>query len=40
MLPLSERIESLKFLRRSLAAADAGKTRPLREALQSLGRKK
>jgi len=40
LLDLSERVESLEFLRRSLAAADAGKTRPLRKALQSLGRKR
>jgi len=40
LLALSERVESLEFLRRSLSAADSGQTRPLRKALQSLGRKK
>jgi PHD/YefM family antitoxin component YafN of YafNO toxin-antitoxin module len=39
LLDLSERVESLEFLRRSLAAADAGQTRPLRKAIESLGRK-
>jgi prevent-host-death family protein len=40
LLSLSERVESLEFLRQSLAAADAGKTRPLRKAVQGLGRKR
>jgi prevent-host-death family protein len=40
LLDLSERVESLEFLRQSLAAADAGQTRPLRKSVQSLGRKR
>jgi prevent-host-death family protein len=40
LLALSEQVESLQFLRRSLAAADSGQTRPLRKAIRSLGRKK
>jgi prevent-host-death family protein len=40
LLALSERVESLEFLRRSLAAADSGQTRPLRKAIQSLGKRK
>lgn len=39
LLALAERVDSLEFLRRSLAAADAGKTRPFRKAVQSLGRR-
>jgi prevent-host-death family protein len=38
LLALLERIDSLEFLRQSLAAADAGQTRPLRKAIRSLGR--
>jgi PHD/YefM family antitoxin component YafN of YafNO toxin-antitoxin module len=40
LLALAERVESLECLRRSLADADAGKTRPFRKALQPLGRRK
>ena len=40
LLELSERVESIEFLRRSLAAVDAGQTRPVRKAVQSLGRKR
>jgi PHD/YefM family antitoxin component YafN of YafNO toxin-antitoxin module len=40
LIALAERVESLEFLRRSLADADAGRTRPLRKAIQSLGRKR
>ena len=37
---LSASEESLEFLQRSLKAADAGQTRPLRKGIQSLGRNK
>ena len=40
LLALAERVESLEFLRGSLAAAAAGKTRPFRKAVVSLGRKR
>jgi prevent-host-death family protein len=39
LLMLSKHLDSLEFLRQSLADADAGRTRPLRKALRSLGRK-
>jgi prevent-host-death family protein len=37
LLNLAERIESLESLRQSLADADAGRTRPMRKAVKSLG---
>jgi PHD/YefM family antitoxin component YafN of YafNO toxin-antitoxin module len=37
LLALASRIESLESLRESLDDADAGRTRPLRKALRSLG---
>jgi prevent-host-death family protein len=40
LIALAERVESLEFLRQSLAATDAGQTRPFRKAVQTLGRKK
>jgi prevent-host-death family protein len=40
LLALAERVESLEFLRRSLDDADAGRIRPFRKAVQSLGRKR
>ncbi len=40
LIALAERVESLEFLRRSLAAADTGQTRPFRKAVQALGRKR
>jgi PHD/YefM family antitoxin component YafN of YafNO toxin-antitoxin module len=40
LLALADRVESLEFLRRSFADADAGRTRHFRKAVQSLGRKR
>jgi PHD/YefM family antitoxin component YafN of YafNO toxin-antitoxin module len=40
LLAFAERVESLEFLRRSLDDADAGRIRPFRKAVQSLGRKR
>ena len=40
LIALAERVESLEFLRQSLADADAGRTRPLRKSLRSLGRRR
>ena len=34
---LAERVESLETLRKSLEDADAGRTRPMRKAVKSLG---
>jgi len=40
LMALAERVESLEFLRRSLGESDAAKTRPMRKAVQSLGRRR
>ena len=40
LLNLAERVESLETLRRSLEDADAGRTRPMRKAVKSLGSRK
>ena len=40
MLELAEQVESLEFLRRSLEQADQGKTVPMRQAIEVLGRRK
>lgn len=37
LVSLAERIESLESLQQSLADADAGRTRPMRKAVKSLG---
>jgi prevent-host-death family protein len=37
LLSLAQRIESLESLRKSLEDADAGRTRPMRKAVKSLG---
>ena len=37
---LAERIDSLETLRRSLDDADAGRTRPMRRAVKSLGKRR
>ena len=36
---LAEKIDSLEILRRSLEDADAGRTRPMRRAVKSLGKR-
>jgi prevent-host-death family protein len=36
---LAEKIDSLEVLRRSLEDADAGRTRPMRRAVKSLGKR-
>ena len=40
LLDVTERIESLDFLRQSLENVDAGRTKPMREAIESLGKKR
>ena len=40
LLPLAEKAEMMEFLREARADADAGRTVPAREFLQSLGEKK
>jgi len=40
LLELTDRIESLEVLRKSLEDVDAGRTRPMRQAIESLGRRK
>jgi prevent-host-death family protein len=40
LLEAAEQIESLEFLRQSLEDVDAGRTRPMRKAVASLGRRK
>lgn len=37
---LAEKIDSLEVLRRSLEDADAGRTRPMRRAVKSLGKRR
>ena len=37
LMNLAERVESLESLRQSLEDADAGRTRPMRKAVKSLG---
>ncbi|MEX2174692.1 MAG: type II toxin-antitoxin system Phd/YefM family antitoxin [Pirellulaceae bacterium] len=37
LLNLAERVDSLEALRQSLEDADAGRTRPMRKAVKSLG---
>lgn len=37
---LAERVESLETLRQSLEDADAGRTRPMRRAVKSLGERR
>lgn len=37
---LAEHAEALEFLRRSLAEVDAGRTRPMRQAVKALGKRK
>jgi PHD/YefM family antitoxin component YafN of YafNO toxin-antitoxin module len=38
MAELAERAEMLEFLKKSLADVEAGRTRPMREAIEALGR--
>jgi hypothetical protein len=38
LLDLVDRIESLEFLRQSLEDIDAGRTKPMREAIEALGK--
>jgi PHD/YefM family antitoxin component YafN of YafNO toxin-antitoxin module len=40
LLNMAERIDSLETLRRSLEDADAGRTRPMRRAVKSLGKRR
>lgn len=40
LLEAAEQIESLEFLRQSLEDVDAGRTRPMRNAVASLGKRK
>ena len=40
LLDLAERAEMLEFLHKSREDIDAGKTRPMRKALEALGKKK
>ena len=40
LLDLSDRVESLEALRKSLEDVEAGRTRPMRQAIESLGRNK
>lgn len=39
LVNLADRIESLEMLRKSLEDADAGRTRPMRRAVKSLGKR-
>jgi prevent-host-death family protein len=38
LLDLVDRVESLEFLRQSLEDVDAGRTKPMREAIEALGK--
>jgi prevent-host-death family protein len=40
LLESAEQVESLQFLRSSLEDVDAGRTRPIRKAIASLGKRK
>lgn len=40
LLEAAEQIEALEFLRQSLEDVDAGRTRPMRTAVASLGKRK
>jgi prevent-host-death family protein len=38
LVEMAEKVEMYEFLKRSIADADAGRTRPMREAIEALGR--
>jgi PHD/YefM family antitoxin component YafN of YafNO toxin-antitoxin module len=40
LLDLSDRVESLEALRKSLEDVEAGRTRPMRQTIESLGKSK
>jgi PHD/YefM family antitoxin component YafN of YafNO toxin-antitoxin module len=40
LLDIADKVESLETLRKSLEDADAGRTRPMREAVNSLGKRR